>query len=115
MLSIRKDSESDQNYIYCSSCKKDIKCYQKSHIVQHINSVLHKNSINDYKENRDITQNEFNSDLCDLLVSLNIPLSKVEDKRFKQFCEKYTEFKAQNRQYLSDKHLPELYEKTIIA
>ena len=33
---------------------------------------------------------QFNSDLCEALVNANIPLSKLENKSFRSFLEKYT-------------------------
>ena len=60
-----------------------------------------------------LTQKQFNSDLCALMVSLNIPIKKVNDVKFKEFFNKYTNFRTPSDTTLKTECLRESYDKTI--
>ena len=68
-------------------------------------------SIEDNKENN--SQKQFNLDLCLFLISLNIAFNKVNDKRFRDFVEKYTGNLVPHGSVLSRYYLPKVYNKTM--
>ena len=76
VFSLSEESEINET-LFCNICKKNIKCNQKADIEKHINRVKHKNSIKESNIDLKITQQKFNEDLCDLMVSLNIAIKKI--------------------------------------
>ena len=121
----RIDPNFDENYLsynfsinrtlYCLKCKSDIICQKLNHLLQHINGAKHKQIIKESLETTEpnVSQKQFYLDLCLFLVSLNIAFNKVNDKRFKDFIEKYTGFMVPHGLVLSRYYLPKIDEKTI--
>lgn len=81
-LSIVSDRE-----IRCNICSKTVKCEQKWHVTQHINTAKHK---------QNVSPDRFYEDLCEAFVASNIPLNKLRNPKLKTFLETYT-----------NKHIPD--------
>jgi hypothetical protein len=54
------------------------------------------------------TVNNFNDDLCRMMVSCNIPLNNLDVPEFKTFLEKYTKEKVVSRRTASRTLIPKL-------
>jgi hypothetical protein len=54
------------------------------------------------------TVNNFNDDLCRIMVSCNIPLNNLDVPEFKTFLEKYTKEKVVSRRTASRTLIPKL-------
>ena len=79
------DSSFENETLFCNFCKKNINCSKKSNLKQHLDKVLHRESMINKNSNDFETQNDFNQELCDLFVSLNIPLNNINKQNFKNF------------------------------
>ncbi|XP_073828822.1 uncharacterized protein [Musca autumnalis] len=83
----------DGDEIFCTICNKQIVCYRKSQLHQHMATKTHTKlaaellgiatSVAEY-------EGDFNSDLCQTLIEGNIPWNVVNDPSFRTFLEKYT-------------------------
>ena len=98
--------------LFCKTCKKDIKCVQRSHLEQHIQRISHIES-KEKIQNFNLTQNDFNRELCKLCAETIIPFHKINDPLFKNFIEKFTQFKCPEESNLRKYVLPSIYDKKI--
>lgn len=55
----------------------------------------------------------FNHDMCQALLSANIPLQKLQNETFKKFLEKYTNKLIPDKSTLRKIHVFQCYQKTI--
>ena len=97
--------------LFCKICRKDVKCEQKFQLDSHNNSSTHINLTEKCKTNDFLTQ--FNEDLAELLVTNNIPFKKVNNPKFKEFIEKYTQFQCPDESRLRNHYMRPIYDKTI--
>ena len=58
-------------------------------------------------------QNQFNEDLCQLLIKCNIPFNRLNTDEFKKFIGKWTEYSSPTPKILWEKHLKSIYERNI--
>ena len=109
----KTQSSSDDETLFCNICKKNINCSKKCNLKQHLNKVFHKESENKTTINTFFTQNDFNQELCEMLMSCNIPLFNANKQKFKNFIEKFTQFRCPDESLIRRFHIPKIYEKTI--
>jgi len=117
---INTDPILKKQILFCQSCNCEVNCGQKSQVKQHIKTQNHRNSIKNFKSKQrsvaecfNLSQNEFNSDLCKFMVSNNIPFNKLSYESFKGLFEKYTKFTVPDESNLRKSHLKNLYETVI--
>jgi hypothetical protein len=89
--------------LYCKSCETKLRAQSKSHVRQHLETPKHQKSMQTFNCGQITTRqtsinnrNDFNSDLCQFLISTNIPFYRLLMPEFKAFIEKYTHFKVPN-------------------
>jgi len=91
----------DGHVLYCKMCEIKINFEKKYNISQHMKTDKHQKSVkrqNDQEQrklqqlltNQSSAKSDFNKDLCQAMVSANIPLNKLSNKTFRVFLEKYT-------------------------
>ena len=102
----------DNKTLFCETCSKDIKCVKKYDLEQHILRVSHIESQKNYR-NINLTQNDFNKELCRLCAETIIPFNKINDPLFKNFIEKFTQFKCPEESNLRKYVLPSIYSEKI--
>lgn len=121
--------------VYCNLCNKNFEYVPKEGVTplkKHFKSAQHtQNSLrNVAKLNQKALNfpfvdknvlNEFDKDLVDAFTAANIPITKIENEKFRRFLEKYTKIKQkanhtienmQLRIYL--KKISKLYLKNIV-
>ena len=59
------------------------------------------------------TNNDFKSDLCEFLVTCNIPFVRLEKPGFKKFFQKYVKFDILDVSTLRRTYLEPIYQQTI--
>lgn len=98
------DFKTDKQILFCNICEVAVSTNQRSQVIQHLTSDKHKKrkTISTATEQRkqqfiidglsgaSSIQSVFNKDLCNALLSADIPLAKLNNDVFKQFLEKYT-------------------------
>ena len=106
----------------CIACDKEFNCNRKSNIIYHLKTARHRN--NAVKGERSNEQNnedgpsttdrkQFNLDLCEALVDANIPIWKLENKKFKGFLEKYTGYVVPDESTIRKNYVDVHYKNTI--
>jgi hypothetical protein len=120
VLTINKDIKTNNEILFCQSCMVRVSCDQKSQVKHHIESGIHMKSIKNWKSKQKNAQElivndkqEFNRDLCQLLVSLNIPLEISGNNHFRQWISKYTQYSAPDPNALRINHIKQVYDKFI--
>lgn len=95
------DFTTDGKIVYCVQCEKNITCTKRFQINQHVNTALHVYNKNKKKtvhqillsncmsKNETSKSNDFNKDLCEMLISCNIPLKKLNNVNMRNFLKKY--------------------------
>lgn len=93
---------SDGRNIVCKLCATNIRGGYQKYVEQHIATKKHKKHVAlcKQREREELTPSSSNSstdrhnafylDLCNMMVSANIPFWKLENQYFRQFLEKYT-------------------------
>ena len=111
---LRSDSI-DCNEVFCRYCKVNLKFSYKYDLEHHLAKSKHKKCVLQHEQNSSSTlsQEDFNSDIGNFCVGLNIPIDRVNDIRFKHSFEKYTNFQVPSSASLRNKVLPNLYDNTI--
>ena len=91
----------DGHVLYCKMCEIKINFEKEYNISQHMKTDKHQKSVkrqNDQEQrklqqlltNQSSAKSNFNKDLCQAMVSANIPLNKLSNNTFRVFLEKYT-------------------------
>lgn len=119
----------DGNVLFCQICGKQVSCSKRNHVEQHVNSTRHQLLLN--KQNSATTlkhhfisnamgesstarkQSEFNLDLCQMLLSANIPLKKLENPTLRSFLTKYCNHPIPSESSIRKNHLLTCYENTM--
>jgi hypothetical protein len=98
---------SDGRILFCKLCEVKVTAGKRFNVQQHCDMEKHKNILsrqtNHQSRQRLLFDNtatpspsnktsEFSKDLCEMMVSANIPLNKVDNEQFKTFLEKYTTY-----------------------
>lgn len=116
---------SDGTVLYCKVCEVKVASEKKFTIEQHISRIKHKNGIErkhkngiEYKQSQSFLttsskKSSFNYDLCQALLSANIPLHKLSNELFRTFLEKYTNKSIPNESTLRKTYVAECYEDCI--
>ncbi|KAL4085242.1 hypothetical protein QTP88_027101 [Uroleucon formosanum] len=111
---------SDGTVLYCKVCEVKVASEKKFTIEQHISRIKHKNGI----ERKHLKQSQsflttsskkstFNYDLCQALLSANIPLHKISNELFRAFLEKYTHKSIPDESTLRKTYVVQCYEDCI--
>jgi uncharacterized protein YoxC len=120
VLIINTDQMTKTHVLYCQCCEVVVNCDRKTLVQQHINTGKHKNKVKDFKSKQNTVQNllidkqkQFKSDLCEFMVSLNIPFCRLLKPAAKKFFNEYVKYKIPDPSTLWKYDLKPLYEKTI--
>lgn len=112
------------NQLFCNVCNKPVQYVPRSGVRPlniHINSKAHKTKeqLGNNQKRLDFTlkdsesEENFNSDLIEALISSNIPLHKLCNTMFSGFLEKYTGRKVYSITHYRNKILGNIYEKKL--
>jgi hypothetical protein len=120
VLTVQTDDKTKANVLYCQCCLTVVNSDQRSHVVQHLHTSSHRNKVKDLKTKQiSVTelftdkQKEFNADLCQFMVALNIPFHRISHPAAKIFLAKYTKFKTPADSTLRKEYLKPLYDRMI--
>ena len=120
IFSIINDNTTNEQVLYCKCCESKVNCERKSQVVQHLNTNQHENKSKTFKSKQisnqklfENNQKEFNKDLCEFMVCLNIPFYRLLKPAFHKLFEKYTKFRVPNPSTLWKYHLKDLYDSVI--
>jgi len=114
----------DQGNLLCRPCNKRVLCDQRGQVLQHLKTKTHKDAVERSKNLPKQTQltlttkpgpsvSQFTTDLCEALVSADIPVHKLKNPVFKKFLEKYCQENIPDESTIRKNYLPMMYEKTI--
>src|SRR5277367_621329 len=111
--------ETDGDVILCTYCDKGVSCDQKSQVKQHVETYLHSTNKarhlkNKLKKQLLLTQipvpgtssDPFSEELCEALISADIPLSKLNNEKFRSFLEKHCKRNIPDESTLRKNYLP---------
>ena len=99
----------DEN-LFCIICNKNICSNQKSDVKQHFLTKKHKKNENSPKNTN---FENFDLDLCELFLSNNIPLNKINNPSFKIFFRKYFNKEIPDESTLRKNYVDKVYLETI--
>ena len=117
--------------IFCTSCERSIVATKKHHVLQHCKSPGHNKATKATKSTPkpqataqkqvlltefapapvSFTQAAFNFELCEALISANIPWVKLNNEKLKSFLNKYTQQHIPDESTLRKNYLPQCYAK----
>ncbi|XP_018497475.1 uncharacterized protein LOC100908769, partial [Galendromus occidentalis] len=94
---------SDGQVLFCKVCEREVSADKKFLVMQHVNGVRHKSSLNKKKEQSNSSsvpqiipyleasgkKSQFNLDLCDAFLSAGIPLYKLDNQKLRALFENY--------------------------
>ncbi|XP_025407451.1 CGG triplet repeat-binding protein 1-like [Sipha flava] len=90
----------DSSILFCKYCEIKVNCEKKFNVTQHLKTDKHTKAVKRKQEESVISQQKFlthsskkscfNKDLCQALLSANIPLNKLSNNRFRSFLSTYT-------------------------
>ena len=119
-FSIQTDIVSKSEYLFCKACQTRVNCDQKSQVQQHVDTGLHIKSLRSYDRNQktvvecfEKNKKDFNQDLCQFLVKMNVPFLRLLSEEFKKFFEKYTQYSVPSPQTLWNNNLNIIYDNCI--
>lgn len=116
------------DFLFCICCEQKVIAERMTQVTQHLETKTHKKNEEKRNDSNQPTQslmsdftgqsrgpkrNEFNMDLCKMLVDTNIPMNKITHPSFIAFLEKYTKQRIPSDTTLRIDYLPILYEETI--
>ena len=112
----------EKTTLICTVCEKTVNYDIRSHVTQHLASEEHKKNAEKAQNNPRQTfisseaftapstsNNQFTMDLCNALISANIPFYKLSNATFKSFLFKYTKENIPDRTTIAKNYLPEIY------
>lgn len=114
----------DGKVLFCLVCEKSVSANKKFDVVQHINTVRHKDrvkkksTLNQQLITRKVgeassSSDEFSKDLCLALVSANIPLWKLNNVQLRSFLQKYTNKRIPDESTLRKNYVPLCFQDVI--
>ncbi|KAL4125966.1 hypothetical protein QTP88_010198 [Uroleucon formosanum] len=121
----RSDIFSTDGYIlFCKICDVKVAADKKFTVEQHVSRQKHINGIDRKNLQTEKSKNQslltqpsrkctFNYDLCQALLSANIPLNKLSNDCFRNFLEKYTNNNIPVESTLRKSYVAQCYEETI--
>lgn len=104
--------------VFCQNCQKLVPAEKKFQIDQHAKSFLHEKCLSKSSSKQTFVheastsienQSQFSKELCNTLISSNIPLYKLQNQNFKSFLEKYTTIHIPDESTLRKNHLNQCY------
>lgn len=114
----------DSSILFCKICETKVNSDKKFNVLQHLKTDKHLKGINRYKEQTQRKQQQlmtvniskkssFNKDLCEALISANIPLNKLSNPKFRTFLETYTKNEIPCEATLRKGYLDDIYMETM--
>jgi hypothetical protein len=117
----------DGKILFCKVCEISVMAEKRFCVRQHCDTAKHQKNLHlqSMKQNRQklLLENpetstssktsQFHSDLCEMLISANIPLNKVSNKQSLNFMEKYTNISVPTESTLGKKFLSSCYEDAV--
>lgn len=107
---ITEFSEIDET-LFCRYCKKDLMA-KTSILKKHLDTICHKERASVLR-NETLTQKDFNEDLGKLFIESNIPFWKLQTNVWKEWVEKWTQYRCPSTTWMRKYYTPSLYEQTI--
>ena len=121
--------KTDGKILLCIFCHIPVNPKKASYITQHFSSQKHikaveNNSISPTISNASPTfvqeanfplQKQFSSDICESMICSNIPLYKLESRKFRLFLQKYTSYTIPSRSTISNQYIKPLYDQKIAS
>ncbi|KAF0688154.1 CGG triplet repeat-binding protein 1, partial [Aphis craccivora] len=114
----------DSSILFCKICETKVNSDKKFNVFQHLKTDKHLKGINRCKEQTQRKQQQlmtvniskkssFNKDLCEALISANIPLNKLSNRKFKTFLETYTKHEILCEATLRKGYVDDIYTDTM--
>jgi hypothetical protein len=117
----------DGKILFCKVCEISDMAAKRFCMQQHYETVKHQKNLHlqSMKQNRQklLFENpatsslnetsQFHRDLCEMLISANIPMNKVSNKQFINLLEKYTNRSVPTESALGKNYLASCYEDTL--
>jgi hypothetical protein len=117
----------DRKILFCEVCEISVMAAKRFSARQHCETTKHQKNLHlqSMKQNRQklLLENpetstssktsQFHRDLCEMLISANIPLNKVSNKQFINFMEKYTNRSVPTESTLRKNYLSSCYEDAV--
>ena len=121
ILTIQSDNKTGSHVLYCQCCLSVVSFDRKCHVDQHLRSKNHESKAKGFHGRQisvqnlfDGNQTEFNMDLTEFLVHMNIPFDRISRPEAKRFFDKYlNKYKLPEESTLRKGYLKPLYLKTI--
>ena len=115
----------DNGTLLCSTCSVTVSSERRSSVVQHMQTAMHirrskvpagqeGSAINQLFLSESIDRNqEFCMDLASMLVSADIPVSKLDQPPVREFFSKYLKPELPSESTIRKNYIPKLYEQKI--
>lgn len=111
----------DAEMLLCRYCEVKVDHRRRSSVIQHLKTEKHVRAVKQLRENRKTAEFErfetknsaFNADLCNAMVSADIPLEKLSNSEFRNFLENYTGNAVPEESVLRKRYVDECYERTM--
>jgi len=117
---------SDGSILFCKLCEVKVAAEKRFTVQQHIGREKHKRAVEHSNKQKKAqlllsqsiakkvdTSSEFCKELCDVLVSANIPLSKINNPELKRFLEHHMRRSLPEESTLGKNYIPLCYDKTM--
>lgn len=111
----------DGEILKCIPCNRELNYNRKSNIIAHLATAKHRNNVRDGSNDQNNTgegnedKKQFNLDLCEALVNANIPIWKIENKKFKSFLKKYTRYEVPDESTIRKNYVDVHFKNTMRA
>lgn len=110
----------DGQILFCKYCEVSVTATKKFQVTQHIQTTKHIHNKNrKYGVEKQVLlsalpksgpkKSTFNEELCEALISADIPLAKLSSEKFRDFLEKYTKQSIPSESTLRKNYVPDLY------
>lgn len=116
----------DGSILFCKVCEVKVAAERRFTVQQHIGREKHKRAVEnaDKKKTSQLliaqsvgvkasTSSDFFKELCDVLVSVNIPLKKINNPKFKNFLERHMGRSLPDESTLRKHYIPVCYNETM--
>ena len=115
----------DGEILFCKLCEVKVSAEKRFNVQQHCNTAKHSRCVKRSAENDSrqrllfeqtgpsSTVQSYFKDLCEMMVSCNIPLEKLKNPRFRQFLEKYTTHPVPDESTLRKHYLSVCYDEVL--
>lgn len=116
----------DGKILFCKICEVKVAAEKRFTVQQHIGRDKHKNGIQNISERKTFqvllaqsastskgSSSKFYKELCEVLVSANIPLCKLNNFKLRDFLGRYTGHSIPDESTLRKNYIPQCYEETI--